>query len=93
MLKNMEINKNKTGLALGAFLGIWHLLWTVLVAIGLAQPLLNFIYRVHFLNNPFQVSPFGIKRAVALVVITAVVGYIAGWAIAFLWNRFHRQTV
>ena len=87
----MELNKHKTGLVVGTFLGLWHLVWSTVVKIGLAQPLLNFIFRMHFLNNPFQVSSFGIKRAVALIGITTVIGYIAGWVIAFLWNKFHNQ--
>lgn len=86
----MPLNNNKTGLVVGAFLGFWHFLWSLLVAVGLAQPLIDFIYKVHFLNNPFQVAPFGLKRAAALIVITAAVGYIIGWILAFLWNRFHK---
>ncbi len=71
---------------LGSFLGIFHLLWAILVAVGFAQPLLDFIYKIHFLNNPFTVGPFDILNAGLLVVITFLVGYIAGWFLTFLWE-------
>lgn len=36
-----------------------------------------------------MVAPFGMKRAVALTVITSAIGYGIGWAFAWLWNKFH----
>ncbi len=85
----LYMNKNKAGFVLGIILGLLHLVWSVLVAIGIAQPLLDFIFRIHFLNNPFMIAPFGMKRAVALIVITSVIGYGIGWVFAWLWDRFH----
>jgi hypothetical protein len=86
-----ELNKNKTGLILGAFLGFWHFAWSLLVATGVAQTILDFIYYLHFLNNPFQVSVFDIRTAALLIVITSAVGYVFGWLLAFLWNIFHKK--
>ncbi len=85
----MEIHKNKAGLILGSFLGLLHLLWSVLVATGLSQALLDFIFKLHFLNNPFTLQSFDVGTAALLVVMTAVIGYIVGWFLAFLWNKFH----
>lgn len=81
------MKKNHAGLILGSFFGIVHLLWAILVAVGVAQPLMDFIYRMHFLNNPFQVAKFEILNAVGLVVITFAVGYVAGWVLTFLWEN------
>jgi len=36
-----ELNKNKAGLILASFLGLWHLTWSLLVATGVAQTLLD----------------------------------------------------
>ena len=36
-----ELNKNKAGLILASFLGLWHFAWSVLVATGAAQTLLD----------------------------------------------------
>lgn len=87
--KNMH--KNKVGLIVGSFMGLFHLLWSVLVATGVAQVLINWIYKLHFLNNPFIVGPFSVKIAAALVAVTFVVGYVAGWFFVFLWNLAHKK--
>ena len=83
----MEINKNKTGLTFGFLFGFMHLLWGVLVALGLAQVLLDFIFDVHMLNMSIIVMPFDLLRAVGLIIVTFVVGYIFGWLMAFFWNK------
>lgn len=84
-------DKNKTGIAFGAFIALWHLLWSVLVVAGLAQGLINFIYMVHFLNNPFTVSAFNITTALTLIIVTAIVGYVFGWVFAYIWNWAHKK--
>jgi len=86
-----ELNKNRAGLIFGSFLGLWHLAWSLLVAANLAQTLLDWIYTLHFLNNPFRVAAFDFATAALLVSVTAVVGYIFGWVLALLWNAFHRH--
>lgn len=89
----METNCHKAGLALGGLLGIWHLLWALLVAVGLAQPLLDFMLDLHFLRNPYVVEPFRIGTAALLVIVTAVVGYAFGWVFASIWNRLQKGKI
>ena len=86
-----KINPHKVGLVLGAFLGILHALWSILVATGLAQYLINFNLRIHFINPVFTILEFNIGNAILLILITSVIGYIAGSAIAFTWNHFHKE--
>jgi hypothetical protein len=86
-----DINKNKAGLIVGSFLGLWHFSWSLFVAMGVAQTLLDWIYYLHFLNNPFHVAAFSAQTAILLIVITSVLGYIFGWVFAFLWNAFYRK--
>jgi hypothetical protein len=45
-------NRNKVGLAIGALVGGWHLVWSLLVLIGWAQPILDFIFWAHMIK-PF----------------------------------------
>jgi hypothetical protein len=87
----MQLNKNKAGLMFGGFLGAWHLLWGILVATGAAQAFLDWIYWLHFLNNPFTVAAFDVVRALTLIVVTAVIGYVIGWFCALLWNCLHKS--
>lgn len=83
------LNNHYVGLALGAMLGLYHAVWSILVMLGLAEGLLDFIYGIHFLSNPFMVTEFNLTRAVILVVVTTVVGYVFGWVFAWIWNWLH----
>lgn len=85
------LNNNKAGLAMGGLLAIWHAFWSLLVLAGLAQSLLDLIFRLHFLNHSFVVQAFSLKKAGGLIVITAIIGYIFGWIYAWVWNMLHKQ--
>ena len=86
----MELNKNKTGLALGALVSFMHLLWLLLVILNIGQWYLDFIFKLHQINNPFQVMSFNLGTGVLLLVISFVVGYIVGWIFAWTWNWLHK---
>ena len=83
------ISKTKLGIVVGSFLGLWHLAWSLLVAIGLAQLLLDWVFRLHFIQPPYTVTPFKPLLAVALIVITSLLGYIIGWVLGAIWNWLH----
>ncbi|MFH0936882.1 MAG: hypothetical protein V1808_01155 [Candidatus Daviesbacteria bacterium] len=85
------LDKQKTGLILGAFFALLHAGWAILVALGIAQALMDFIYGLHFMNNPFVISGFSVTTAVMLVIVTGVVGYIFGWLFAYLWNTIKKK--
>ncbi|MDP3764440.1 MAG: hypothetical protein Q8Q95_02355 [bacterium] len=85
----IKLNKNKTGLAVGLFMGLWHAVWSLLVSADFAQRFLDMVYGLHFLNNPHTVSAFMMVNAVKLIVFTAVMGYVIGFVFAFIWNKGH----
>jgi len=86
----MHVNPLKVGLVFGLFLALWHLCWAALVALGLAQKLLDFVFWMHFIAPPYHVEPFALPRAAILVLITFGVGLIGGFVGAIVWNVFHR---
>ena len=81
-----RVNTHKFGLVLGTCAGLVHLVWSVLIALGLADKYLNFVLSMHSLNNPYVVAGFDLMRSVELVVITAIVGYIVGTVFGHIWN-------
>lgn len=72
---------------LALFLAGWHAVWAALVWSGAAQPLLDFVFRLHMITPPYTVAPFEWRTAALLIVFTAGVGYVAGWAAGMIWNR------
>jgi hypothetical protein len=68
----------------------WHFAWSVLVLLGWAQPIFDFIFWAHMIRPVYFVKPFDPVAAVALIVITAVIGYVFGFLAAIIWYRLHR---
>ncbi len=85
-----RINVGKAGLVLGAVIGGWHLCWSILVALRLAQPVIDFVFWMHFIKPIYVIEPFEIVRAAILLIITAGVGFIIGSVFALIWNALHK---
>jgi hypothetical protein len=85
------INPHRTGVVLGSFLALWHTLWAVLVFIGAAQWLIDFIFRLHMIAPPYRITGFNLLTAASLVLVTAFIGYLSGLIVGLIWNRCARQ--
>ncbi len=86
----ITIRPNRAGLIFAILLGSWHLLWSVLVALGWAQLLIDFIFWIHFIRPIYVIQKFNIGIALLLIAVTAAVGYAIGWIFAVLWNKLHK---
>lgn len=86
-----HINNTKrhhhVGIVAGALAVIAHSLWIGMVMLGLAQTMLDFIYGLHFLNNPFIVGEISVIKTVGLLGVTFLAGYTLGWILSYLWDK------
>ena len=80
----------KAGLVLGFVLGGLHLCWSILVALGWAQPVIDFVFWMHFIKPIYVIEPFAIAKAAILIVATAGVGFAIGSIFALVWNALHK---
>ena len=77
MKKKSDILSN--ALVWGVFLSALHSVWVIFTLLGWAQPLINFIFKLHMLSVPVQVQPFNLFYAATLVCITFLVGTFYGF--------------
>lgn len=81
-----HIHPTKAAIAVGSVIGMWHLVWALFVAIGWAKPLMDFVLRLHFIRLDYDIAPFALGTAAALVVVTFAVGCAFGLVFALVWN-------
>ncbi|MEK7530845.1 MAG: hypothetical protein AAB573_03170 [Patescibacteria group bacterium] len=84
------VKTQKVALAIAAIAVVVHVVWSIVVAIGLGQWWVDFILGLHFLQVPVVVQSFDIVTAIELWVVVGVVGYIVGFVIAHVWNWVHK---
>lgn len=87
----MQINRNKFALSFGIFAGVIHIIWSIVVALGFGQQLIDFIHSMHFMGDHVVVESFNFGKAVGLVVLAFFVGYIASFIFASVWNAIHKK--
>jgi hypothetical protein len=80
------INRHKLGLVLASFMGISHFLWAWLVLTGIAQTVIDWIFRLHFIEPAYVITSFDLGVATTLIVLTSAIGYLTGWVLAAIWN-------
>ena len=81
---------NKVGLVIGALIGGWHLVWSILVLLHWAQPIIDFIFWAHMIQPIYVIKSFNPLAAITLIVITAATGYMFGFVGGIVWNKLHR---
>jgi len=86
----MTFNKKQFALALGVFSAFFHALWVVAVALGVAQGLLDWTLSMHFIDTLQTVTVFSLGTALIGILKAFVCGYIAGWVLAWLLNKFSK---
>ncbi len=81
-----RIRAHSLGLALGAFFALWHAFWALLVALGAAQWLVDFVFRLHMIAPPYKIAEFDFGYAIGLIALTGFAGYVFGLVLGVIWN-------
>jgi hypothetical protein len=74
---------------LGAVIGLWHLTWSLLVAFGWAQRLIDLIFWMHFIKPIYVIEAFNPTTAIILIAVTSAIGFVIGIVFSAVWNGFH----
>ena len=86
------LNRNKAGLILGTFSALMHVIWSVLVAVGIAQPLVDLISTLHFFGkSDIVIQSFNFGTALMLIIMTFIVGYLIGNIFAAVVNFYNKK--
>jgi len=75
----------------GFSLASLHICWAILVALGWAQSVIDFIFKLHMLSSPFQVQQFELTFALGLVGVTFLVGCFYGIIFFVVMNAFQKN--
>ncbi len=86
-----KLNSANVALVVGSTAAALHVVWALVVALGWAQGLLDFIFSLNFMSNPFIMQPFDLGKAILLIVVTFVVGYAVGWVFGWIWNTLAKK--
>ncbi|TSC85602.1 MAG: Uncharacterized protein G01um10148_988 [Parcubacteria group bacterium Gr01-1014_8] len=86
----MHTNASKAGQVGAIFLGGVHVLWSALVLLGWAQPLVNFSMWAHMVEKGITIKPFEFGAAITVIIVASCVGYCVGYALSTIWNKVHR---
>ena len=87
-----RISPIKAAVAVGAVIGLWHLMWVTLVGLGWAKPVLDFVLRLHFIKLDYALAPYAATTAGELVILAFVIGALFGFLFAIVWNWLTIET-
>lgn len=82
------LDKKHVGLSLGIFFALIHAIWALIVAFGYGQALLDWILSMHSMTAVLVVGAMTLGRALGLIALSFVFGYVLGWLFAAVWNTF-----
>lgn len=81
-----KLKGHKPALVVGLFIAAMHALWAIVVALGVGQMYMDWIFPLHFIDSLYTVMAFNLVNALMLVIFAFVGGYAATWLFVWLWN-------
>ena len=80
----------KAGITVAIILGGLHFVWSILVLLGWAQPLVEFSMWAHMVQMPVTIGPFDLVAAVTVICIASCIGFAVGVVFSKVWNKVHK---
>ena len=81
----------RLGLTLGSFAALLHAAWSVLVWLGFAQLWADFAMRMHGFEPMMHVTGLTLLRAVCLVGLAFVIGYVVGAVLGMIYEKMGKS--
>lgn len=72
-------------------MAFFHFVWLLLVALKVAKPIMDWILMLHHIEFQYTMAPFNLGNAALLIVMTFVVGYVAGWFLGLFWGMLAKK--
>jgi len=85
------LSAHRAGATVAIFVGGIQVLWSLLVALGLGEILIDFMSALHFVNITFSIAEFNLVTALASVAVKSTAGYFFGLILATIWNKITVQ--
>lgn len=77
---------NKPALVVAIFVSLLHAIWAGLVALGVGQSFMDWIFPLHFVDSLYSVVGFDLLSAVLLVAVSFVGSYIGTLLFMAIWK-------
>lgn len=90
-MKDLFKKYGKHALAIAIFVAVLHAVWALLVAFGVGQAYLDWIFPMHFIGNVYNVMDFNIMTAALLIVIAFVASYVAAMIFFVIWKMLVKK--
>lgn len=87
----MALNANKTGLTVGLITAGIHAIWSIIVALGFGQSVVDWAMSLHFLQSMYTLTDFRLRIALLLVLAAFAGGYGFGWLFAIVYNKLNKK--
>ncbi len=83
-----KVSEKQVALTFGTFAAVMHVIWSILVAAGVAQGFADWIIGLHMVSHQLTVGAFNAITAITLIVVAFTLGGIFGYVLATIWNKF-----
>lgn len=85
-MERISLDPKQVALSLGITAAIIHLIWSVILFIGVGPAVMNLWHRLCSYSIPFQIQPFDFGIAIEGFIATFILFALLGCLFAVVWN-------